>query len=243
MSKRSWVFLRGLCRGRGHWGDFPELFRARFPEDEVEMIDLPGNGERCEELSPWNIADYLPRIQERSQFLKDGKPLHLLGVSLGGMIAAEWARQSPDQIAKLYLGVTSSQFSPFYHRMRPSNYFAIARIMKNPSVARREEIILSLVANNQERIQKVLPGMVAYSERYPLQARNFFRQITAASGVQFASQASVPTVLIGAYGDRLVSPQCTLRLARQWGLEPRMHPNSGHDIPVDDPLWLIEQLA
>lgn len=243
MSKRSWIFLRGLSRGRGHWGDFPELFRQRIPQDEVELIDLPGNGERCQEKSPWQISQYVPLIAEQSQFLRDGKRIHLLGLSLGGMIAVEWAQQSPQQLEKIYLGVTSSQLSPFYQRMQAHNYPALLKLLSMKSVFQREKIIMHMIANSEERIQKLLPQMSAYSEKYPLRRGNFVRQIAAASTVEFPEAPPIPTVLLGSWGDKLVSPQCTQTLAKRWKIEARMHAWAGHDIPIDDPQWLIEQLA
>jgi pimeloyl-ACP methyl ester carboxylesterase len=243
MSKRSWIFLRGLCRGRGHWGDFPELFRQRYPEDEVELIDLPGNGERHQEKSPWKISDYVSLIASQSQFLREGKKVHLLGLSLGAMIAVEWAKQSPEQLAKIYLGVTSSQHSPFYQRMQTHNYGTLLKLFGMSSVLAREKIILHMIANKEERIQKLLPQMTAYSEKYPLRRGNFVRQISAASTVEFPEEPPVPTLLMGSWGDKLVSPECTQTLAKKWKLEARMHAWTGHDIPIDDPQWLIEQLA
>jgi hypothetical protein len=41
--------------------------------------------------------------------------------------------------------------------------------------------------------------------------------------------------------DVLVSPQCSATLAHRWQVELRIHPDAGHDLPLDDPAWVIQQ--
>ena len=43
-------------------------------------------------------------------------------------------------------------------------------------------------------------------------------------------------------GDRLVDPRCTTAIARAWGVPHELHPWAGHDVPLDDPGWVIEQV-
>lgn len=242
MSKRSWIFLRGLVRGRGHWGEFPELFRQAFPDDEVELLDIPGNGERNQETSPWSLAEYVPLMRSQSKFIQQGRRVHVLAVSLGAMVAVEWMRQFPNDFEKMYLAVTSSQWSPFYQRFQPRNYATLLKAVASTSPERIEEIILSSIVNSQDRLNAVKPGMVAYTTRHPVRRENLVRQLRAASQADFPDRPSVAVKLIGTWGDRLVSPQCIQAIGKAWGLEPEMHPWSGHDIPIDDPIWLIERL-
>ena len=48
---------RGLTRGQGHWADFPEILK-NTTKDPLFFVDLPGNGERFQEKSPWKIEQY-----------------------------------------------------------------------------------------------------------------------------------------------------------------------------------------
>ena len=43
--------------------------------------------------------------------------------------------------------------------------------------------------------------------------------------------------------DRLVSPRCSQRLAAAWKVPLALHPSAGHDLPLDDPDWLLAQLV
>lgn len=240
---RDWIFLRGLVRGRGHWGDFPDRFRRKFPQDRLELLDLPGNGERRAELSPWSIPDYVPLIRERSEALKAGRPVHLLALSLGGMIAVDWLRQSPQDLSKVFLVCTSAgNLSPFYERFRPANFWRILPALKRPSATEFENMMMKLLVNSRERREAVLPELIRYSEKYPIREVNFLRQIRAAGRFRFPLNKPGNVELIGSYGDSLVSPACTLRIGQTWGVSARMHPWAGHDVAIDDPEWLLEQM-
>jgi predicted alpha/beta hydrolase family esterase len=48
--------------------------------------------------------------------------------------------------------------------------------------------------------------------------------------------------LLAARQDRLVSVKCSLKLAQGWGCEIRLHPTAGHDIPLDDGIWVTQQV-
>jgi hypothetical protein len=37
----------------------------------------------------------------------------------------------------------------------------------------------------------------------------------------------------------MVDPGCTEAIARAWSLETQTHPWAGHDLPLDDPPWVI----
>ncbi len=242
-NKRSWIFLRGLVRGRGHWADFPERFRQRFPQDEIEIIDLPGNGERGSELSPLHIQDYIPLVRNQSQALQRGEKIHLLSLSLGGMVGIEWMQRHPEDFEKLFVVCTSSNQSPFYQRFLLPNYVEVFRLLKARTPLESELIMLKLLVNNETRKKEVLSCLVDYTAQYPVNRKNFPRQLLAASHFRLPAQPPGPVQILGTWGDHLVSPQCTLALAKYWNLKAKMHPSAGHDIPIDDPDWLLDQLA
>ncbi|MEN0060280.1 MAG: alpha/beta hydrolase [Bdellovibrio sp.] len=242
---RHWILLRGLARGAGHWGSFIEKMQERFPDDEIELIDLPGNGSRHRETSPLEVKDYVRDLRQRSRTVQDGKSFHLLAVSLGAMIAVEWMREFPHEVEKAYLVCTSSSsYSPFYQRFQPINILkALPLFITRPEGAEVERIILDMITNSHARRQAEVLGLSTYSDTHPLRRQNALRQLVAAARYKFPQGAPGEVKLIGTYGDRLVSPQCTLSIAQAWGLKPAMHPWAGHDIPLDDPFWLLEQIT
>jgi len=41
----------------------------------------------------------------------------------------------------------------------------------------------------------------------------------------------------------LVSVRCSERLAAQWGVLLQLHPTAGHDLPLDDGSWVVQQIC
>ncbi|MBO9665643.1 MAG: alpha/beta hydrolase [Bdellovibrio sp.] len=240
---KKWILLRGLARGKGHWGSFTTRLQEHFPNDQFELLDLPGNGERNKVTSPISIGDYVHDLRRQSQFVKDGEPFHLLAISLGAMVAAEWMHEFPHEVCKAHLICTSSSdLSPFYHRYQLRNLIPSLGLSLEKDPAQWESVVLKMTTNSQARREEELPGMVEYSKQHPEFRLNVIRQLVAASRFSFPKDLPGDVNLIGSFGDRLVSPACTLKLAERWGIKARMHPWSGHDIPIDDPQWLLEHL-
>ncbi len=116
---KKWIWIRGLSRGSVHWGDFVLSFKKMYPNDDVEFIDLPGNGENYKLSSPLKIKDYVESVRSQSEFLKEHQQIRILAMSLGAMVATCWAEMYPHEIEKLVLVTTSSKgFCPFYKRLR-----------------------------------------------------------------------------------------------------------------------------
>jgi pimeloyl-ACP methyl ester carboxylesterase len=242
-SKNRWILLRGLARGKGHWGSFPEDMQKFFPEAQIEMLDLPGNGERHQEQSLLSMSEYVQDLRSRSHLVKDGKSFQILAISLGGMVAIQWMREFPNEVSKLHLICTSTaSTSPFYHRYQKENYLPTLRLFLDPTIEKMERTILEMTTNNLQRRQQFFMEFVEYSKKYPELRGNVLRQLIAASRFRIPQKPPGEINLLGSYGDRLVSPKCTLRLGKRWGIEPKMHDAAGHDIPIDDPQWVLEHL-
>lgn len=241
---KNWILLRGLARGVGHWGSFVDRMKKRYPQDHFELLDLPGNGARHKEKSPLQISEYVKDLRAHSEFVKNGETFNILGISLGAMITVEWMREFPHEVKKAYLLCTSSSgVSPFYQRFQVENYLMAPRLfMSQGDHVEWEKIILGLVTNSHERREEEMFSLMEYSKAHPMSMANILRQMVAASQYRFPKEAPGDVKLIASYGDRLVSPECTLAIAHKWGLKPVMHPWAGHDIPLDDPQWVLEHL-
>lgn len=239
----NWLLLRGVARGQGHWGSFLPLFQEKFPQAHMECLDLPGNGLRHEEKSPLKIRAYVEDLRARSSFVQEKKKFKVLALSMGAMITVEWMHRHPHEIEKAFLVCTSSaRHSRFYQRLQPQNLLAGLPALTAKTAPQWEEVILSMITNDPVRRQQELPALIEFSEKHPVHPANVLRQLVAASRYRFPRKAPGDITLIGSYGDRFVSPDCTLQLAKAWGLETRMNAEAGHDVPIDDPRWLIEQL-
>lgn len=240
-SKR-WILLRGLGRHSSHWGEFLPRFQRQFPNAEIETLDLAGNGTENARKSFLKVEDYVEDLRSRSQLLKKGK-VSLLAVSMGAMVAANWAEKHPREIGDLILMNTSDSLeSYFFERLRPTNYLALLNILRKPDdLFHREKTLLQLTAGELPHLDRIAE---VQSKFPPTSAENFLRQLYASSRFGFPkSQPVRRSLFIVAEGDGLVHPNCSKRLAARWGAPLRAHPRADHDLPLIDPDWVVRQVS
>lgn len=242
--RRPWVLLRGLARDQRHWGDLPARLQAVLPAGTpVLALDAPGNGARWRERSPARV-DAMAQ-DARAQLAARGAtgPVHVLALSLGAMVAVDWAARHPAELASLVLVNTSLRpFSPPWQRLRAANWPRLLKLLlTRPDAATLERAVLQLTsARPDAHAAQVLPAWVRWRAQAPVRPANVARQLAAAARCR-APRTPPPlpiTWLVGA-GDRLVDPRCTDRAAAAWGGPVRRHPWAGHDLPLDDPDWVV----
>lgn len=247
----TWVLLRGLTRGRAHWGVFPERWSERWAECEeggrVICPDWPGNGEHWQQATP---ADVPTLTEALRQALRDAgvvPPYAVLAMSLGAMVTCDWAQRHPQELAGVVLINTSLRpFSPFWRRLQPGRYPGLLSLPWR-SPARREAWILRNTSQravaDPARRDEVLSAWVTEWQQHPVSAANAVRQLRAA--VRYCAPVEapqVPMLLLNGARDALVHPSCSRALARAWHLPLRVHPEAGHDLPLDDPDWVMTQV-
>jgi pimeloyl-ACP methyl ester carboxylesterase len=238
--------LRGLTRGSWHWGSFIAQFETLVPQAKVIALDMAGNGARFAEQSHSNVAAMVEDC--RSQLCQMGlaPPYHLFALSLGGMVAVQWAYQWPEEVQRMVLVSTSMRpLNPFYERLRPANYLALATLLAGGASALRwEREILRMTTQHPQH--DVLQEWVRLRERNPVSAANALRQLMAAAsfrlpGAKGLGRGTKEVLLLAGQGDRLVSAKCTLALAKYWNCKAVLHPTAGHDLPLDDGPWVAAQ--
>lgn len=239
-----WIFLRGLTRDRHHWGAFASAFQCAFPDAPVVMLDLPGNGVLHRENSPKTVEAMVAYCRHELAARAVAPPYRLLAISLGGMVAAAWAVAHPDELRACVLINTSMRpFSPFHWRLRPAAYGRIVRLFAEDDARTSEAIILSMTSNNREHARNVLDDWASWRREHPVSPNNALRQLLAAARFRASLQAPATRLLVLASGsDRLVDPRCSRRLAEAWDCPLVEHPHAGHDLPLDDGGWIVEQV-
>ncbi|MFZ2306414.1 MAG: alpha/beta hydrolase [Rhodoferax sp.] len=244
-AKTTWVFLRGLTRESAHWGGFPQAFLHALPDTNVVVLDLPGNGILHQQRSPLSIAPLVDFC--RTELLRQGHapPYQVLAMSMGAMVTAQWAHTAPQELAGAVLINTSFRpFNPIYQRLRPRNYGRLLRmLLLRPSDETLERTVLQITSNRANQHPDALANWIAIRQRHPVRAGNALRQLVAAARFRANPQApSCPVLLLGSERDGLVNVQCTRAIAQHWGSPMALHPDAGHDLPLDDPEWVIQQV-
>ena len=241
----SWVLLRGLARGSGHWGDFPAVLQQRLGGIRVVTLDLPGNGTLHDQRSPTRIEALAEACRERMRALDAAPPYHLLAVSLGAMVALEWAARAPADVAGCVLVNTSvGGLSPWTRRLRPATMPTLLAVALSCGSARHQEAaILRLTSRNPQAAAAVVERWAGLRTSEPVARLNAARQLLAAARYRPpARPPAVPLLLLGSRGDALVVPRCSCDIARRWGGDSALHPSAGHDLTLDDGAWVAAQV-
>lgn len=248
-SSSSLVLIRGLLRESRHWGDFPSVLQNhlnQLSEDEkkweILTPDLKGNGARFDQSSPSSILAMVDDL--RGEVNRPGEKLWLVALSMGGMIAAEWANQYPEDIEGIVLINTSfSAYSSVPQRLRPENYSVIAQlIFLNHSIEEKESSILRMTSSYHKDDSQLLSEWLDYAKTAPVASMNALRQLWAAMKFNGKRRPGCPVLVVVGEGDQLVNPICSHEIAQHWGCPFVIHDTAGHDLPLDEPLWLAEQI-
>jgi pimeloyl-ACP methyl ester carboxylesterase len=242
---QNWILLRGLTREAAHWGDFVPLLQSTFPDTQISLLDLPGVGRFYKGTSPTTVTDIMEKV--RYFALDQGllhQPVTILALSLGAMIAWEWMLAYPDDICGATLvGTSFGDLSPFYHRLRWQSYGKIAALVMQKNIYARELAILQLVSNRRDQDKLIADQWHQIQKERPVSVKNIYRQILAGSNYQPDDRRPIqPVLLLNSKGDRLVASECSEAIRKKWDLELKTHPWAGHDLPIDDGLWVLSQL-
>jgi pimeloyl-ACP methyl ester carboxylesterase len=243
----NWVLLRGLMREQRHWGDFPATLAAAMPGATIVTPDLPGNGRQHRLRSPTSVAAMVEFFRADLRARSLAPPYSLLALSLGGMVALTWADRYPQEIARCALINTSMRpYSRFHQRLRWQNYASILGHLWRGGAERQEQLVLRLTSRSGTPAQRaaVLAQWLAIQRDCPVTRGNALRQLWAAARFRApASRPPVPLLVLSSAGDQLVDPRCSANLAQAWQLPHEVHPDAGHDLPLDDGAWVAQAIT
>lgn len=241
-TESNWLFIRGLMRESAHWNSLPEQFMTMLPGTRVHCMDLPGNGKYWRQASPLSMKAILECVRhETRDILRQSEPLYLFSISLGSMLAIEWAYRYPRELAGMVLINTSLRgLSPFYRRLSWRCWPLLVRILMTQNNIDREQRILTLTSRYHAQDHALASVWSEIFEQHPVQRRNALRQLWAAACYRPPlALPAVPWLLLHSAGDDMVEPSCTKALCKQWQTTAYCHPTAGHDLPLDAPDWTI----
>ncbi len=244
----TWVLLRGLTREARHWGDFPRRLAAVPGCDDVVCIDLPGNGALHARRSPLDVAAMADHCHLELAARGVARPCAVLAMSLGAMVAIAWAaRHAGDIEAAVLVNTSVRPWCRFHQRLRARNYPRMVRLLLGrPPAQTIEGAILELTSGRvwtPAARDALLDAWCRYREERPVSPANAVRQLIAAARYRApARPPPIPMLLLASAGDGLVDSECSRRLAHAWRLPLALHPSAGHDLPLDDPSWVIDQV-
>lgn len=241
--QKQWFLIRGLGREVRHWGHFPEFLRMET-NDLVICLETPGTGVKYLKDPPLNIDQYVFDLRADYLNQKGDSDCYLVAISLGGMIAQKWIELYPDDFEKIFIiNSSGGSLSPFYERLKPKAMMRLVQILRTKDISTRERLILQATTNLVKIDNALLADRVKIAEEYPIKIKNLLKQLWAAKSFSPGQSELKKLIVIASKKDRFVSCECSITLAEFHQCEIMLHPEAGHDLPLDDPNWLVRSLS
>lgn len=236
-NQTTFILLRGLSRESRHWGRFIAELQANSRTVQTVPIDLPGTGALRRMKAPLLARDNVALLRPR--YLNVANPTAkkiIIGISFGGMVAAQWIEKFPHDFDAAVLINTSSNHSPFFRRMKVAGSLQLLVAMFAGDGVSKEKRIADVICNLTDTTT-IAEQWAAIRQSAPVSAANTLRQLVAAARFQMPPRTSIPVLLLCGNQDRLVSPQCSADIARIQEYQIISHPEAGHDLTTDAPNW------
>jgi 3-oxoadipate enol-lactonase len=226
------ALIMGFSGSGRSWGEpFLKLLADRF---RIFMIDNRGTGESDKPDRAWKLTDMADDVACVLDHA-DTPAAHIYGISMGGMIAQEYALKYPTRVKGLVLGCTNcgTSHSP---QANPEN---IAKLMPQPGMDPLEAAKLAFsVACGKAFLssaagQKTLIERMTESADYPITpTHTYMRQAEAIGGYDtFArlGEIKAPTMIIHGDDDNIV-PVANAEILHKGiaGSKLKILPGAGH---------------
>jgi pimeloyl-ACP methyl ester carboxylesterase len=194
------LLIQGLGYGRGGWGPAPSLLARRF---RVVRFDNRGFGDSEVTDGPYTTA----HLAEDAVAILDATDIeqaHVIGISLGGMIAQELALAAPERVRKLVLCSTT----PGGPDSVPMPQQTVALMGRQPKIDPKEAMQLFVEnALSAEPPAGLVDEIVAYRMANPPDPAGWYAQASAgAAHDAFArlGDIRVPTLVVHGTADNVV---------------------------------------
>ena len=204
------VLIAGLGGKGASWQPFLQAAARRF---RVLTFDLPGAGAAPPLAGPMSIRD-LARSVRRLLDQVGIRSAHVLGRSMGGMVAQELALLAPERVERLVLASTTAR--PDAHLREIFELWACMAELDLPGELRRRSSLLWCLGSRglatQPRLQAYLRAHrpAARTLDYALQARACARH----DALERLSTLPTPTLVVSGTDDRLMPAQHAEELAK-----------------------------
>jgi pimeloyl-ACP methyl ester carboxylesterase len=238
----SYLLLRGLGRSARHWGELPAALRDAASA-EVVCLDLPGAGTEVSRRSPRSVAAITDDVRRRFLPLAGQRRWILVGISLGGMVAMDWcARYAGDFAAVALLNTSAGDVARPWERMRLGVLPNVIRSLLDPDATAREARILGMTTGRVDAARR--QSIAAKWAAYPAMTRgSALSQIVAGARFRAPAALPVPALVVAGGGDALCASTASIALATRFAAPLRVHPDAGHDLATDVPVWTAGVIA
>jgi pimeloyl-ACP methyl ester carboxylesterase len=226
------LMIQGLGYGRRGWGSAPAMLAQRF---RVVTPDNRGFGESEISPGPYTTAQLAEDVLGVLDEL-DIETAHVLGISLGGMIAQELVLAVPGRVRKLVLCSTT----PGGPDAVPMPQQTVALMGRQPKIDPREAMLLFVKnALSAEPPAGLVDEIVAYRMAHPPDPAGWYAQASAGAAhdaLARLGEIRVPTLVVHGTADNVVDAGNAPLIAEAIpGARLELFEGVGHLLPWERP--------
>jgi 3-oxoadipate enol-lactonase len=198
------LFLHGIRGNRRNWIRQVEFFSRRF---KAVAWDARGYGDSDDYEGPLQFEEHFTGDALRVADHCGAKRMHLVGLSMGGRIARNFALRHPERLASLVLAGTSPGFDALSGD-EMKRFVAERRAAPTPESVRRllgSRVVAGAYENLMDSMQRVHP-------------QSFEKTLEASVAQDRAApieRIKVPTLIITGDEDKVYSPALSRDMARR----------------------------
>jgi 3-oxoadipate enol-lactonase len=236
------LLIRGLGRTRRHWGPVLDDLTRHF---RLILMDNRGVGSSS---APWPPYTTRQMADDAARVLTDAgiERAHVCGISLGGMIAQEFALRHPKRVDRLVLGCTRAGYGgPPTALPMVARLFETLRLSPEKAVEHTAPLVVG------ERFAREHPEVIAewqaLARAEPPRLAGLIGQLTAAArheATRRLPRIACPTLVVTGDVDRMIPPGNSEIIARAIpGARLRVLSGAPHDFVTVRPRETSELLA
>jgi pimeloyl-ACP methyl ester carboxylesterase len=224
------LLLHGLGANASSWSlQFAPLIEAGM---RPLAPDAPGFGDSRYDGRGWNFRRVAALLAE----LVTGRgaaPVHLIGLSMGGVIAQQFALDHPGLVRKLVLVSTFSilrpdSFSQWLYFARRLAVVHLAGLESQSKIVARRVF----PGPEQAQLREMAAAQIASAD--PRAYRAAMRCLGLFDSRRRLARLEIPTLVVTGERDTTVAPARQALLARAIpGARQVIVPNAGHAVPID----------
>jgi len=224
------LFIHGLGSSTRDWEYQTDFFARHY---QVILFDVRGHGQSDKPAGPYNMSLFASDTAELIKAL-DIAPSHVVGISMGGMIALQLAVDHPELLRSLVVVNATSE--------------VIARTTKERLAFLQRDLIVRLLGMrkmgevlgkrlfpepDQEEIRHTFTER--WAENDPRAYRSSMGAIVGWSVTERLNEITCPTLIISAEYDYMPLEEKKMLVDGIKGAELVVIKNSHHGTPVDQP--------
>jgi pimeloyl-ACP methyl ester carboxylesterase len=242
--RKPWlVLIQGLGMDRQGWGPALRGLVSRF---RLVLVDNRGSGASDPATDRFTVADMARDVVAVLDATGIART-HVLGASLGGMVAQEVAIGYPDRVGALVLACTTPGWPYGYPMPAPSLALMSATRRLPPDVAMVRHVENALSPATVRDRPGLVRRLVAHQEAHRGDPGSWYAQFSA--GARYAGnlrqkRITAPTLVLHGTADRVVDPQNARLLAsRIPDARLVLLPDLGHLFFWEDPAAFVEEVT